>query len=102
LHNHFKWGHAFFSLNAFRLEYYLSDNNNKNSDSLKDAETRCLAKMEEEVNENRNRETMMPPSDSSDEDEQAYLQYIRDKGKHEDNEEAPELEPIENNAEEEK
>jgi hypothetical protein len=57
--------------------------------------------MEEEVNENRNRETMMP-SDSSDEDEQAYLQYIRDKGKHEDNEEAPELEPIENNAEEEK
>lgn len=68
---------------------------------MKDAETRCLAKMEEEVNENRNRETMMP-SDSSDEDEQAYLQYIRDKGKHEDNEEAPELEPIENNAEEEK
>jgi pre-rRNA-processing protein TSR3 len=40
LYNNFKWGHAFFSLNAFRLEHYLPAN--ETSASLKEAETKCL------------------------------------------------------------
>jgi pre-rRNA-processing protein TSR3 len=67
LHNHFKWGHAFFSLNAFRLEFYLKANSTPQL--LKEAETKCLEEISKDVAENRARGDMMPSDDSDEEDE---------------------------------
>jgi pre-rRNA-processing protein TSR3 len=42
LNAHFKWGHAFFSLNATRIEKYLENGNNETSEKLLVAQDELL------------------------------------------------------------
>ena len=76
--SHFKYGEAFFAVNEFRLSRYRGC---KTSEEMTQAQTDVMAELAQDREDNRNRAIDLPSSDSSDEDERAYLQSLRDRNK---------------------
>jgi len=76
--SNFKWGPAFFAVNEYRLDRYRGC---ETGEEMKAREVEVLEELANEKQEQHDRGIEMPSSDSEDEDEQEYLQMLREKKK---------------------